>query len=401
MSPNPRIVLYSGKGGVGKTTVAAASGLRCANLGYKTLIMSLDVAHSLGDSFDLDVHLQDRHTGEAIQIKDNLWIQEIDVQEEIARYWGDVYKYVALLLNTTGIDRVVAEELAIIPGMEEVISLLYINDYLAHSNYDTLILDCAPTGESLRFISMPSTLEWYMKKLFRFERNLMKAARPFAKTFTDIPLPEDSYFRALESLFKRLKGVDKVLLDKDITTVRLVTNAEKMVIKETQRAFMYFCLYGLALDLVVINRLLPAEAGDGYFSKWLVTQGRHIEKIEDYFAPVPAIKLPLLDDEAVGLEKLERVAELLHGAGNPRDIFYAEKPFEYFKENGGGYLKVKLPFISKEYVDLYRGHDELIIRVGSFKRHIPIPRAFLNLRLQGAKMEGDKLCVTFKEAGNE
>lgn len=397
MTTNPRIILYSGKGGVGKTTVAAASGLRCSNLGYRTLVMSLDVAHSLADSFDLNVHLQDKHMGEAIHIKDNLWIQEIDVQAEIERYWGDVYKYLALLLNTTGIDKVVAEELAIIPGMEEVICLLYLNDYLMNSTYDVLILDCAPTGESLRFISMPSTLEWYMKKLFKLERNLMKAARPLAKTFTDIPLPEDSYFRALESLFKRLQGVDKVLLDNEITSVRLVTNAEKMVIKETQRAFMYFCLYGMAVDLVVINRLLPTEAGDGYFRKWLATQGRHIESIEDYFAPVPAIKLPLLEDEAVGLDKLETVAELLYEGRDPRKVFFAERPFEYTKEGNYGYLRLKLPFLSKEHLDLYRGNDELIVRVGSFKRHIPIPRAFLSLQIKGAKIEGDKLWVTFQE----
>ncbi len=262
---NMRIILFAGKGGVGKTSVAGATGARSAQLGRKTLIMSLDAAHSLADIFDLDRELMDKNRGEPLQVADNLWIRELDVQEEIHKHWGEVYNYFSALLNTTGFDEVLAEELAIIPGMEEVSSLLYINQYAREKEYDTIILDCAPTGESLRFISIPTALEWYIKKVFNLERRIAKVMRPVVRHMTDVPLPQDDYFAALERLFKRLNGVDALLTNPDITSVRLVTNPEKIVIKETQRAFMYFCLYKMCIDGIVMNRVLPDRVTDLFF----------------------------------------------------------------------------------------------------------------------------------------
>ena len=204
--------------------------------------MSLDVAHSLADIFDLEQELLDQNRGEPVKVNKNLWIQELDIQEEIQRHWGDIHKYLSRLLNTTGMDEVLAEELAVFPGMEEVSLLLYINQYVRTKKFDVILLDCAPTGESLRFISIPATLEWYMKKIFKMERLLAKYVGPVAKRVVDFPLPDDDYFDAIEKLFEQLKGVDQILMDPKVTTVRLISNPEKVVLKETQRAFMYFCL---------------------------------------------------------------------------------------------------------------------------------------------------------------
>ena len=252
-----RIIFFAGKGGVGKTSVAAATGIQAAEMGKKTLIMSLDAAHSLIDIFDLGRNLLDQNRGKPVKVRENLWLQELDIQEEIQKNWGSIHQYLSLLLNTTGLNEILAEELAILPGMEEVSLLLYINQYVQRKKFEVIILDCAPTGESLRFISIPTTLEWYMSKVFKMERTLVKIARPIAKRIYDVPLPGDDYFETLEKLFERLKGVDQILTDPQCTTVRLVANPEKIVLKETQRAYMYFCLYRMHIDAIVLNRIFP------------------------------------------------------------------------------------------------------------------------------------------------
>ena len=267
-----RIILFAGKGGVGKTSIAAAAGIKAAEMGKKTVIMSLDIAHSLSDIFDLERGLLDKNKGRPIKISKNLWIQELDVQEEIEKNWGDIHKYISTLLNTTGLDEILAEELAILPGMEEVSLLLYINRYVQQKKFDVMVLDCAPTGESLRFISIPTTLEWYITKVFKMERALAKYIGPVAKRLYNVPIPGDDYFEAISILFERLKGVDQILADPDITTVRLVTNPEKIVLKETQRAFMYFCLYKMNIDGIIINRILPEDVKDNYFKDWSESQ---------------------------------------------------------------------------------------------------------------------------------
>jgi arsenite-transporting ATPase len=282
-----RIILFAGKGGVGKTSVAAATGIKAAEMGKKTVIMSLDIAHSLSDIFDLERGLLDKNKGRPIKISKNLWIQELDVQEEIEKNWGDIHKYISTLLNTTGLDEILAEELAILPGMEEVSLLLYINRYVQQKKFDVMILDCAPTGESLRFISIPTTLEWYISKVFKMERALAKYVGPVAKRLYDVPIPGDDYFEAISILFERLKGVDQILADPDITTVRLVTNPEKIVLKETQRALMYFCLYKMNIDGIIINRILPEDVKDNYFKAGGKAKNITWRRQRNTFAPSP------------------------------------------------------------------------------------------------------------------
>jgi len=390
-----RIVLFAGKGGVGKTSIAAASGVVCAQKGLKTLIMSLDAAHSLVDSFDLDKSLMDKNKGKPIRVAKNLSIQEVDVQEEIKKNWGEVHKYISSLLNLSGIDEVLAEELAILPGMEEVSSLLHINRYVAEKRYDVILLDCAPTGESIRFISIPTSLEWYMKKLFDVERRIVKIARPIAKRLYDVPLPEDKYFASIQRLFDRLEGIDRILSDPNITTVRLITNPEKIILKETQRAYMYFSLYKMCVDAVIINRILPEAVDDGYFAQWKETQGRYIKKTEHLFSPIPILKVPMLSDQVVGMADLSRLAKEIYGSLNPEQILYADTPYTFRKVGDDYFLDVKIPFLTKKEVELSKRNEELIIRIGGFKRHVLLPRNIAAREPSGAKVERDKIVIKF------
>lgn len=397
MNKTPRIILYSGKGGVGKTSVSAATGVMCAKRGYRTIVISLDTAHSLADSFDLSVDLYDMNKGDPVKIEDNLWIQEIDVHKEIENHWGDVYKYFTLLLNNSGIDEIVAEELAVIPGMEDVIFLLFINKYVSEKQYDVLILDCAPTGESLRFVSMPSTIDWYMNKVFKIERGLARVIRPIAKIMSEVPLPEDSYFKTLQKLYHEVKGVDKILLNRDITSTRLVTNAEKMVMRETQRSFMYFCMSGMLIDAVVINRLIPQKAGSEYFKNWVNIQNDYTEKMKEYFEPVPVKCVPVFDNEMTGVSQLNLLGTELFQDNDPCDFFYKESPYTFVSNNGIHKVEIKMPGVKKENIDLLKSNEELIVKVGNLKRHIMLPRMLAKRHPSKAKFEGDKLCVFFEK----
>ena len=388
-----RIVFFAGKGGVGKTSIAAASGVACAQKGLKTIIMSLDAAHSLVDSFDLDKTLMDKNKGQPVRVAKNLSIQEVDVQEEIKKNWGDVHKYISSLLNISGIDEVLAEELAILPGMEEVSSLLHINRYVAKKRYDVILLDCAPTGESIRFISIPTSLEWYMKKLFDVERRIVKIARPITKRLYSVPLPEDEYFATIQRLFDRLEGIDTILSDPNITTVRLITNPEKIILKETQRAYMYFSLYKMCVDAVIINRILPEAVEDGYFAQWKKTQGRYIEKTEQLFSPIPILKVPMLSDQVVGIAKLSKLAKEIYGSLNPEQILYADTPYTFRKVGEDYFLDIKIPFLTKKEVELSKCNEELIVHIGGFKRHVLLPRNIAARQPSGAKVERDKVVI--------
>lgn len=391
-----RIIFFAGKGGVGKTSVAAATGIKVAEAGHRTVVMSLDVAHSLSDIFDLNKGLIDQERGSLTKIRKNLWIQELDIQEEIEKNWGDIHKYLSTLLNTTGLDEILAEELAILPGMEEVSMLLHINRYVRTKKFDVILLDCAPTGESLRFISIPTTLDWYMKKIFKIERAIARYARPLAKRLYDVPLPGEDYFDAIEFLFERLRGVDEILVDPKITTVRLITNPEKIVLKETQRAFMYFSLYKMSIDAIIMNRILPDSVNEKYFKDWRKSQKDYIKKAEAYFSPIPLFPVDLFRGEVLGFDSLKALADQIYKERNPLERFFDGEPYSFVKVNGKYQLRVKLPFIGKGDVELNKISDELIIRVGSFKRHVLLPRQVAASNSVRAKLEGEYLSVHFE-----
>jgi arsenite-transporting ATPase len=388
-----RIILYTGKGGVGKTSISAATGLELARRGYRTLVMSIDPAHSLSDAFDLEKRLMDHEAGKLVNVSKNLWIQEVDVQEEIACHWDSVYGYVSALLNVSGLEQTLAEELAIFPGMEEVSSLLYVNQYVREKAFDVMLLDCAPTGESLRFVSIPTTLEWYMSKLFKVERRVMRVVRPMLNTVAGVPLPQEEYFQNLESLHRKLAGIDQLMADPKVTTVRLVTNPEKVVLKETQRAFTYFCLFGLTIDAVIVNRILPDKIRDTFFNSWKDTQERWTHSLEEFFAPVPVWRVPLFEDEVLGAERLKQLGKALYGDQDPSKRFFNESPYRFRKVNGKYQLHLKLPFVSSDDINLHKKMDELIIRVGSVKRHVSLPQRMARCEPLSARVQDGELIV--------
>jgi arsenite-transporting ATPase len=394
-----RILLFSGKGGVGKTSLAAATGARLAQLGYRTLVMSIDPAHSLADCFDLETELFHTRTSDPTPLADRLSIQELNIQKEIGRHWQQISAYVTSVLRTTGIGGVQAEELAILPGMEELSAMMYINQYRREQRFDVVVLDAAPTAESMRFISMPTTLDWYMKHIFPFQRSLLKAVRPIANRVAPIELPPDNYFSNIRDLFEKLAGVDEIMEDPRVTSVRLVTNAEKMVVRETQRAFVYFSLHGLTVDAVLVNRLLPAEIRDSWFNEWHSSQERLLAEIEEYFAPVSVKRVPLFAHEVLGRARIEELAAALYpGEEDPAAALRTEKPYTFEKQNGLYEIRVHLPFATKGEIGLFKKNDELVVEVGTFRRHIGLPVSMAALVPSRARLEHRVLTVEMKEA---
>jgi len=384
-----RVILYTGKGGVGKTSVAAATALRSAHLGYRTLVMSTDAAHSLGDSFDMPLG------GEPAPIVDNLWGQELDVFREIDRHWGILQDWLKVLMAWRGLDEVVAEEMAVLPGMEELAGLLHLVNYCDQGEYDVIVVDCAPTGETLRLLSFPDVARWWMHRIFPIERVAARIARPVLRRVTDLPLPDDEVFSAVKELFAKLEEMRGILTDPATSSVRLVLNPEKMVIKEAQRTFTYLNLYGYATDLVVCNRVIPEAVTDSYFQAWKDTQERYYQQVEEAFAPLPILKVPLMEQEVMGLAMLERFGEAVYGALDPTAVLHQGQIHQIRQEDSQYVLTLTVPFVTKEEISLSQVGDELVVQVGNFKRNIILPRALVGMESRGAKLEDDRLSIRF------
>lgn len=390
-----RIILYTGKGGVGKTSIAAATALRSADLGQRTVIMSTDIAHSLSDSFDMPVG------GAPTPVCLNLDAQEIDLNQTISERWGTVKGWLTALFAWRGIEGIMAEDVAILPGMEELANLLYIVDHAQSGKYDTIIVDCAPTGETLRLLSFPEIMDWWMRKLFPLERRAMKIVRPILQRAIDVPLPDESVFESMQTLFPQLTAMRGLLTDPEKTSVRLVVNPEKMVIKETQRSFTYLNLYGYFTDLIVCNRFIPARVSDPYFVYWKKNQEEYFREIEERFAPLPIFTVPLMEREVVGLDMLRLVAEKLFNEHNPNEFFYRGKVHEIEKDNGEYRLIFELPHTMKQDISVVKTGDEVIIRVGAFRRNVILPRTLAGLDVKRARFEAERLVISFHPAGSE
>jgi arsenite-transporting ATPase len=394
-----RILLFSGKGGVGKTSLAAATGVRLAELGHRTLVMSVDPAHSLADAFDLGPDLFQGQTSDPYPITKSLSIHEVNIQREIKRHWREISAYVVSVLRTTGISGVEAAEMAILPGMEELSAMMYVNQFRREQTYDVIVLDCAPTAESMRFVSMPTTLDWYMKHIFPFQRSLLKAVRPLANRVSPVELPTDNYFANIQELFQKLDGIDELLENPYITSVRLVTNPERMVLRETQRAFVYFSLHGLTVDNVVVNRVLPEQINDAYFLEWRRSQEKILQEIDEYFAPVKVRRVPLFTHEVLGRQRLEELARALYSQEeDPSAIIYVERPYSFERYDGFCEVRLHLPFATKGEVGLFKKGDELVVEIGNLRRHIGLPTSMASLVPARAKLENKILRIEMKEA---
>jgi len=387
-----RVILYTGKGGVGKTSVAAATAVRCARLGYRTLVISTDAAHSLGDS--LDVPIADR----PVEIAPNLWAQEVNALHELESHWDRIHDYLSALFASQGVDDIVAEELASPPGMEEVASLMWIKHHQRGGIFDVLVVDCAPTGETLQLLAFPDVARWYLNKIFPIERRVMRVARPMVQPFVNIPLPSDDIFGSIKDLLLDLEGMKKVLGDPKHCTVRLVLNLEKMVVKEAQRAFTYLSLYDYLTDLVVVNRVLPPEVTDSYFTSWRAAQKRYDEVVETAFAPVPILRTKLFDHEIVGVDALGEMADSIFGDRDPAEIYYHSVPQRITKKGTEYELMLHLPFVSKDEIELSHRDDELFVTVGPYKREISLPRSLRGRVTRGARLDEGMLRITFGSA---
>ena len=386
----PRTILYTGKGGVGKTSVAAATARRCAARGLRTIVLSTDPAHSLSDSLEAELGSGPTPVG------DGLWGQEVQAQEQMETHWDAVSGWLGELLTERGVDPISADELTVPPGMDELFSLLQIKAHHESGDYDAIVVDCAPTGETLRLLSFPDVASWWLDKVFPWERRLYAAARPLARTLLDIPMPSEAVFDDVKRLVQNLVAMNEILRDRAHTSIRLVMNPDRMVIKESMRTFTYLNLYGYLTDAVVVNRVFPREVEGSYFDAWRRHQQEQMELVRSAFSPVPILSAPYFDREVIGPEMLERLAGAAFGDHDPHAVLHQDLSQELTTDNGAATLRLPLPFADKGDIDLKKIGLEVVVRVGGQKRTIMLPSAMASYRPRGARFQDGALHVTFE-----
>jgi arsenite-transporting ATPase len=384
-----RIVLITGKGGVGKTTVAAATAIRAADLGYRTLVMSTDPAHSLADAF------QARLGDEPSRVVQNLHAQQIDSQARLEESWGPVRDYLTKVFDWSGLEGVEAEELTVFPGMDELFSLATVREHTGSGNYDVLVVDCAPTAETLRLLSLPDVMSWYMDKLFPVSKQVAKVVRPVLSKMSTLPVADDQVFDTVEVFYDRLEGIREILSDPDITTARLVMNPEKMVIAEARRTYTYLGFFGYAVDSAIVNRVLPETVTDPYFDQWRQIQKGHMEDVAEGFADVDIRSLRLFDEEMVGVDRLRRLGDELYGDVDPTERLSEGRPFRVEEDGDDVVLVVGMPFAEHDELDLMRHDHELIVTVGQYRRSIVLPDSLKRRQVLRANLAEGELRVTF------
>ncbi|MDR0334275.1 MAG: ArsA family ATPase [Methanomassiliicoccaceae archaeon] len=386
-----RIIIYTGKGGVGKTSVSAATARRLAAKGYRTLAMSTDAAHSLSDSLDVNIG------GSVKTIEKNLDALEIDIIYEMETRWKDIEEYVKMFMVSQGMEELSAKEMAILPGMELIAALFHVLDYEKRGTYDVIVVDTAPTAETLRLLSFPDVSQWYMTRLYGLFKKLIGLARFTIGRFLDFPLPSASVLKSLEDMNVKMGEVRNILQDPTRTTIRMVVNPERMVINETKRAYSYICLYGMTVECLIVNRMLPDGAGTGFFAEKLEEQKKYMEMIHHAFDPMKMFFAYLIPTEMMGSEKLDEMAAMMFGDSDPGVIYATESPMRFYTEGEHHFISLKLPFAAKGDIELYRTHDtSLIVQVGSHKRNIELPLVLKDSELMGAEMKDETLKIKFR-----
>jgi len=390
-----RIILFTGKGGVGKTTLAAATALRSAAMGHRTLIISTDVAHNLADALATPLGNEPRQVGPI-----NLHAAELDTGEELERYWGDIKRRIAAVLRDEGVSATAAGELAILPGLDEVLALVRLKRYYDEGHYDVITIDSAPTGAAMRLLSAPDLNRWYTRHLLSFSRGLARAILPAVRSLIRLPIGEDLVQERIQQLFDQVDLLRTILTDGAQTSVRLVLNPEHMAVRETQRAYTYMNLFGFSVDALFVNRILPEQVTDPFFSRWKSDQAAYLQEIYDLFAPLPVFEVPLMSHEVVGVEELNRLSEQLYGDLDPTLPLSSEQPLRFYMDGSRYMLALRVTGVAGGAIDLEKQGDELRIRLEHFRRTLALPQYLVGLQPTWAQVEGDYLKIAFEEAGD-
>jgi arsenite-transporting ATPase len=384
-----RLIVYTGKGGVGKTSCAAATALACSRSGLRTLVVSTDPAHSLGDSLQIALG------PEPLLIEGNLQALEIDALHETKKQWKSFSSWLNRYFHT-GTETIESDELVLIPGLEEILALLKIRTFYKSGEYDVIIVDAAPTGETLSLLSLPDLLSWYLEKTLPNERRIARLVRPVSKPI-GLVLPDEEFFDNLESFIAELDELRRILSNRETSSVRLVMNPEKMVVQEARRSYTYLSLYDFPVDAVIVNRIFPSDAGSGYFSRWAEIQAQHLASIEAGFAGLPILRAPLFETEVLGLEMLSRLGAELFRSQAPGKVLYAGRGLSIEKEENGKMLRIPLPFAEKSDITLDQKGNELFVGVGAYRRNVSLPRSLQYMKAAKAVFEDHELLVHFEQ----
>ena len=387
----PRTILFTGKGGVGKTSVAAATARRCAAAGQRTVVLSTDPAHSLADALGVALG------PEPVDVGGGLWAQQVQAQDEMERNWTEVQTWMGEMLIERGVDRISAEELTVPPGLDELFSLLQIKRHHESDRWDTVIVDCAPTGETLRLLSFPDVAQWWLDKVFPQSSRIMDAARPFARAVLDVSLPGDAVIAEVRRLVGNLIAMNAILREHGSVSIRLVMTPDRMVVDESRRTFTYLNLYGFLTDAVIVNRVFPGDVG-AYFGAWRERQLEALDGVRDAFAPVPVLRAPYFPEEVVGPEMLDRLGDALYADAEPAAVLHERLAHELIVTERRATVRLDLPFASKGDISLRKIGAEVIVRVDSHKRTLLLPPALADYRPAGASFVDGALELTFDAA---
>jgi arsenite-transporting ATPase len=387
-----RIILFTGKGGVGKTTMSAATALKAASLGHKTLVISTDIAHSLADSLAVPLSNDPTPVGPP-----GLFAAEIDTSAELEHYWGDIKRRIATVLRNVGLDATIAGEMAVIPGLDEILSLVRIKKYFDAADFDVLIIDSAPTGSAMRLLGAPDLNRWYVKNVLHLARGITGMVMPMIQSLTKIPVTDKVLQDKIKRLFDEVEALRQIFINPDLTSVRLVLNPDRMALLETERAFTFFSLYGLSVDAIFVNRIFPPEVSDPYLETWKKSHSLYRQQIAETFSPLPIFEVPLLRQEVAGVVTLQSLADLIYKGVDPVNRLSPEQPLRFDLTDGRYTLSLRLVGVHSEEIDLEKCGDELHVKIGKLKRTIALPQYVAGLTPSTASLEGGWLKVVFNE----